>query len=102
MELVLGLLGVVLGAVALGVALQTRAALARAQADLDQVRNELAEARSRLERLTAELEALRKKVDEPPPAPPLPRARHGGLDDLREQLRAAHAESAEAEEAADE
>src|SRR5712692_1788880 len=42
----------------------------------------------------ADLQAAAQVV----PVPPLPRARPGGLDDLRQRLRAAHNESEEASE----
>jgi len=53
---------------------------------LDQVRQELDRALRELSDLKATVGAV------PPPPPPLPRARSSGLDDLREQLRAAHRE----------
>jgi outer membrane protein TolC len=63
---------------------RTQAEVARAQADFASARGELATAQREL----AELKTL---ADAPAP-PPLPRSRTGGLDDLRQQLRAAHAE----------
>jgi hypothetical protein len=44
-----------------------------------------------LGRQVAELKAATEVI----PAPPLPRTRSGGLDDLREQLRASHLEPGE-------
>ena len=53
--------------------------------ELGSVRQEL----DRVQREVAELKAAVETV----PAPPLPKGRAGGLDDLRAQLRAAHRES---------
>ena len=50
---------------------------------LDQLRSELAELRA---------------ANEVAPVPPLPKTRSADLDDLRQKLRAAHTESAEASE----
>jgi outer membrane murein-binding lipoprotein Lpp len=47
-----------------------------------------------LEDLRSELADLRAAA-QAVPAPPLPKTRPGGLDDLRERLRAAHSESEE-------
>jgi hypothetical protein len=58
---------------------------------------------SQLRQLRAELDETQRQVNElktandtpAPPPPPLPRTRSsGGLDDLREQLRAAHRDEA--------
>ncbi len=63
--------------------------------------------RRRVDQLTSDvdslqvaLEALRAALTDLQaapvlPAPPLPRTRTGGLDDLRQRLRAAHSEAAE-------
>jgi outer membrane protein TolC len=84
MELLLAVAALVLGIVALVFGLQARDGLRGLRTELEQVRTQLDEARTELARL-----------QETPPAPPLPKTRHAGLDDLREQLRAAHRESAE-------
>jgi hypothetical protein len=52
-----------------------------------QLRRELDETQRQLNDLKAAVEVVRA-----PPPPPLPRTRSSGLDDLREQLRAAHRE----------
>jgi hypothetical protein len=59
---------------------------------LDQTRRELDAARGELSELKAAADVL------PPPPPPLPKSRSGGLEDLRQQLRAAHREGDEAED----
>lgn len=60
-----------------------------------------------IRRLRDELDETQRQVNElrsaaaasvPVPPPPLPRSRPGGLDDLREELRAAHREDAASEE----
>jgi hypothetical protein len=59
---------------------------------LDHTRRELDVARGELSELKAAAEVL------PPPPPPLPKTRSGGLEDLRQQLRAAHREGDDADE----
>ena len=59
--------------------------------DVESLRAELQQSRQELGELKATIEAV-------PAPPPLPRARSGGLDDLRQQLRAAHAEPDESTE----
>jgi hypothetical protein len=54
------------------------------QVELDNLRREL-------DVLGHEVAQLKAAV-EVPPAPPLPKSRHGRLDDLRQQLRASHLE----------
>jgi hypothetical protein len=66
---------------------------------------ELADLRRDLEQTQLEVHELKAATEvlpAPPPPPPLPRGRSGGLQDLREQLRAAHRESAESSDATDE
>jgi hypothetical protein len=60
---------------------------------IKQLRTELDETQRQLN----ELKAAAEHVPAPPP-PPLPRSRSGGLEDLREQLRAAHREETPSEE----
>jgi septal ring factor EnvC (AmiA/AmiB activator) len=66
---------------------ETRAALVQVRQEHDHVRQDLDQALQELSDLKAAAEVV------PPPPPPLPRARSSGLDDLREQLRAAHREA---------
>jgi hypothetical protein len=61
----------------------------RALTEIKQLRGELDETQRQLN----ELKAAAEVIPSPPP-PPLPRTRSGGLEDLREQLRAAHREEA--------
>jgi septal ring-binding cell division protein DamX len=56
-----------------------------AQTEVRQVRRELDETQRQLNELKAAAEVV-------PAPPPLPRTRSSGLEDLREQLRAAHRE----------
>jgi hypothetical protein len=118
MELVIAVLALVVALVALGLVLGLRnqlAALARAAAaapppppppappplpayDDTAVRAEVDAVRRELQRVVQELGEL-KAAAEVVPVPPLPKARRGGLDDLREQLRASHRESADEESA---
>ena len=95
-------IAIVIAIVALGVAVwlaysalaqvkQLRTELDQTQGQLNDARRELASTRDDLGDLRQELNELKAAAEViPPPPPPLPRARSGGLDDLREQLRAAH------------
>jgi hypothetical protein len=58
----------------------------RTQSDLRQLRAELDQTQRQVNELKAAVETV------PPPPAGLPRTRSSGLDDLREQLRAAHRE----------
>jgi hypothetical protein len=62
------------------------------------VHNEVRQLRSELDETQRQLNELRATAQVPPPPPPLPRTRSTGLDDLREQLRAAHREEPPSEE----
>src|SRR5438128_457077 len=62
---------------------------ADAQAAHEAVHYELGELRRDVDTALRELAELKAAV-EIVPAPPLPKARPGGLDDLRQQLRASH------------
>jgi hypothetical protein len=64
--------------------------------DLATTRATLAETKVALAETHAALAELKAATEIVPAPPPLPKARSGGLDDLRQQLRAAH--SAEAED----
>jgi hypothetical protein len=80
---------------------QLRAELDQTQSQLNDTRQQVTEARQELSDVRQELNELKaaaEVIPPPPPPPPLPRARSGGLDDLREQLRAAHREDEPSEE----
>ena len=61
---------------------------------VDQLTGDVNSLQVALEELRSEVTDLRAAA-QAVPVPPLPRTRPGGLDDLRQQLRAAHSESAE-------
>lgn len=95
----LAILALIVGAAGLGVAVAGRRELAIARrksasatSSADQA---LADTRRELDGLRGELDELRSRSESPPP---LPKARRGALDDLREQLKASH-EAAAAKEA---
>jgi peptidoglycan hydrolase CwlO-like protein len=74
-----------------------RAAAEKASQEVAQIRQDAessarvqAELHEEIEHLRAEITQLRSAMEAPPP-PPLPRARTGNLEDLREQLRAEQA-----------
>jgi hypothetical protein len=77
-------LALALGIVLIGLAIWLSL---RALSEIKQLRHELDETQRQLN----ELKAVTEAVPAAPP-PPLPRTRSSGLDDLREQLRAAHRE----------
>jgi outer membrane murein-binding lipoprotein Lpp len=64
---------------------------------VDQLAGDVNSLQVALDDLRSELEELRVAA-QAVPAPPLPKTRPGGLDDLRERLRAAHSESEESPE----
>ena len=64
----------------------------RALGETKQLRRELDETQRQLNELKAAAEVI------PAPPPPLPRSRPAGLQDLREQLRAAHREETPSED----
>ncbi|MBV9324848.1 MAG: hypothetical protein JO352_13790 [Chloroflexi bacterium] len=66
---------------------QLRAELDQTQGQLNDTRRHVQELEQRVDELQATVQAA---VGQPPPR--LPRGRAGGLDDLREQLRASHRE----------
>jgi septal ring factor EnvC (AmiA/AmiB activator) len=119
MELELALAASVIAVVALWLALSARnrlggvaaeltsvrTQLQQVRAELDQVRQTRDRAEHALEQLRSEQAQTRREVAQAQrdvadvktaidmvPAPPLPKARSAGLDDLRERLRAAHRE----------
>jgi uncharacterized membrane protein len=107
MELVLSVVAILVAVVALVLVLSLRNQLAQlpradsgadlerlrrdSSAEVERLRQELGDIRRDLDRGQGELEQL-KAATQIVPAPPLPRARSAGLNDLREQLRAAHRE----------
>jgi hypothetical protein len=115
---VLGLIGLVAGGAALLLALDLRGRVNKLEAavsarnamdadqqsaheavhqELEDVRHEIEVTQHRLDNTQREVAEL-KMAAEVAPAPPLPKARPGGLDDLRERLRAAHSEPDAADE----
>jgi hypothetical protein len=99
MELEVAMIAVVVAVAALWLVLGVRTRAQRLPAEIAAVRRELEQTQHELEETRREIAEL-KAAAEVVPVPPLPRARSGGLDDLREQLRAAHRE-AEPESTAD-
>ncbi len=110
MELALSVVALVVAGVAVGLAWAARSAATQADERAEAARRDTEAGRAEAENLARtlatardELAALRHDLDEARTAvatapPPLPRARARGLDDLREQLRAAQAEEDEDEE----
>ena len=102
-ELLLALAALVIGIAALALVIDVRSRLSQLEAGGTQrrqweadvwaaheaVSNEIARMQSEMDRTQRELNEL-KAAAQVVPAPPLPRGRSGGLDDLREQLRASH------------
>jgi hypothetical protein len=87
MPLVLGILLVVAAvAVCLWLSITALNQVKQLRAELDETQRQL-----------NELKAAAEVIPAPPP-PPLPRSRSSGLDDLREQLRAAHREESPPDE----
>jgi hypothetical protein len=60
--------------------------------EVGDLRRLLEHTRRELEAARAEVAELKAAAEVLPPPPPLPRTRSGGLEDLRQQLRAAHQE----------
>ena len=107
---VLGVVALVAGAAALALVLDLRGRVTKLEAALvasrqlnadmqtahEAVHDELADVRTELQTVQREVEGAHRELDELKaaaavlPAPPLPKARSGRLEDLREQLRAAH------------
>jgi hypothetical protein len=86
---ILVLLLVIAGAIGLGF---------RTQSDIKQLRSELDETQRLLNETRQQVEALKAAAEAQRVPPPLPRTRSVGLDDLREQLRAAHREQSAADD----
>ena len=63
-----------------------------AQAQVRQLRRELDETQHEVNETRRQLDELKAAAEVVPAPPPLPRTRSSGLEDLREQLRAAHRE----------
>ena len=85
MDLAVAFVALVISVVSLGAAIRFGRGLIELRAGLEQVRRE----HERVERELADLKAAAEVLPTPPP---LPKTRPGGLDDLRQQLRQAHAE----------
>ena len=93
MLLPLGLLVIVLAvAAALALGILARNEIKQLRSELDETQRQLNDTRRELAELKASAEAPAVV------APPLPRGRSARLDDLREQLRAAHREETGSEE----
>jgi uncharacterized protein HemX len=116
MDLAIGVLALIVAGVSLGMVVWLRGQVAALQAEVSALRRELEQSQKREPgepndtALRAEVSALRRDLEQtqrelgelkaateitpaqPLPAPPLPKVRPS-LDDLREQLRAAHRES---------
>jgi septal ring factor EnvC (AmiA/AmiB activator) len=91
---ILALVVIVAGGVWLAAATQQQ--IRQLRAELDQTQRQLNEAQATLREVQQQLSDLKVAAEYVPPPPRLPRSRAGGLDDLREQLRAAHREGDEA------
>ena len=85
MEVLVALVALVIGAAALGLAIQLRGVVSALEARIDPILRQV-------DQMRTELTELRTV-----PAPPLPKAKPR-LDDLREQLRAAHQAEPEPED----
>jgi hypothetical protein len=87
---------VVVAALALGFGFGLRSQIARASrvnaSDLERLSQTLTDMRNDIDELRRELGEVKAATEVVPIPPPLPRARPGRLDDLREQLRASHRE----------
>lgn len=90
-------LGVLFVLVALGLAGLAVWRVMPLRRQVDQLAGDVNALQIALEQLRSEVDDLRAAT-QVVPVPPLPRARSGGLDDLRERLRAAHTESDEPSE----
>lgn len=93
----LGIVVVVL-AIAAGVwlSVNTQHQLKQLRAELDLTQSQLNETQARLRQVQQQVSELKAAAEVVPPPPPrLPRSHASGLDDLREQLRAAHREGDE-------
>ncbi len=86
MELLLALVALIASAAALALAFDLRSKVNALQA----VTEEVGGLRRDVDAAQRELSELKTAVQSAAVAPPLPKARQRGLDDLREQLRAAH------------
>ena len=97
--LIVGGAGLAIGLSLRGELARTRALLAAATSQAAETQHSLAALREQLDQARTELVTLREAAEAPPPLT-LPKARSAGLDDLREQLRAAaQREADEADEA---
>jgi hypothetical protein len=94
MDTEVALIAVVMAVAALWLVLGARNQGTRLATELRALRRQLEQTQHELDDTRRELGEL-KAATEIVPAPPLPKARSGDLDDLREQLRAAHREANE-------
>jgi hypothetical protein len=90
MDLAIGVLALIVAGVALGVVLRLGRQLPALQGEVSVLRRDLEQTQREVGELKAATEIT--------PAPPLPKTRPSSLDDLREQLRAAHRETDETRE----
>ena len=88
MDVAVAFVALVISVVSLGAVIRFGRGLIELRASLDQVRRDH-------ERIERELTDLKAAAEVVPAPPPLPKTRSGGLDDLRQQLRQAHAEETE-------
>ena len=96
MDLAVAFVALVISGVSLGAAIRFGRALTEAQASLRQIQREHQQMQREHEQMQRELGELKAATEVLPAPPPLPKARPGGLDDLRQQLRQAHAEETDA------
>jgi len=87
---------VVIVAAGVWLAASTQQQLQRLRAELDQTQRLLNETQATLRDVQQQVSELKTAAEFVPPPPRLPRSRASGLDDLREQLRAAHREGDDA------
>jgi cell division protein FtsB len=101
MAIELGVLILVAGlAISLWLGFTAQAQVKRLRTELDQTQRMLNEMRQQLDATQQQVTDLKAAAEVIPAPPPLPRARvrSGDLDDLREQLRAAHRQDEPASE----
>jgi septal ring factor EnvC (AmiA/AmiB activator) len=87
---------VVIVAAGVWLAINGQQQLRQLRAELDQTQRQLNETRATLREVQQQVNELKAAAEFVPPPPRLPRSPASGLDDLREQLRAAHHEADDA------